>query len=66
MRFVVYNGLVAAVVKTGIELSADGNDLDDHLGLWFGEKGINGDPIVYIIPAEYVESCPVLEPTYRH
>lgn len=68
MRFVRYNGQIAAVVSSGPELTAQhpGSDLDDHLGLWFGETSETGRPIVYTIPAEYVNDQAVVEPDYRH
>ncbi|MCE9630936.1 MAG: hypothetical protein K8S94_09540 [Planctomycetia bacterium] len=68
MRFVRYNGQVAAVVRRGTELTAEnpGSDLDEHLGLWFGREDGNGNPIVLTIPAECVDACETLTPTYQH
>lgn len=69
MRFVIYNGQVAIVAKSGLELTAEvgGNaDLDDYLGLWFGKSTEDGRPIVYTVPAEYVHSCKTSMPEYRH
>lgn len=68
MRFVLYDGKCAAVVSSGAELTAahPGSDLDDHLGLWFGEVAEDGRPIVYTIPAAYVDDMPTREPQYRH
>jgi hypothetical protein len=68
MRFVRYNGQVAAVVKSGRELSAENpqSDLDDHVGLWFGETDDEGRPIVHTIPAEISEQCEALTPRYQH
>ena len=68
MDFVRYNGKVAVIVKTGEELIADhpGSDLEDHLGVWFGEANEEGKPIVYTIPAEYVLQCEAISPNYVH
>ena len=68
MAFVRYNGMVAAIVKSGRDLVAEhqGSDLDDHLGLWFGEVNEAGQPVVYIIPAEYVQQAEAISPDYRH
>lgn len=68
MRFVVYDGKVAAVVSSGPELTAahPGSDLDDHLGLWFGEVSEEGRPIVYTIPAAYVDEMAAVAPAWRH
>ncbi len=68
MRFVRYNGKVAVVVCSGPALTAahPGSDLDDHLGLWFGETSEEGRPIVYTIPAGYVDDPPGVAPEWRH
>lgn len=68
MRFVRYNDKVAVIAQSGPELSTDhpGSDLSDHLGLWFGEVDDEGHPIVYTIPAEYVEVAETIRPVYRH
>ena len=68
MTFVRYNGQVAVIVKSGPDLTAEhqGRDLDDHLGLWFGEVNESGRPIVYTIPREYVEQSPIESPDYQH
>lgn len=55
---VVYETKMAVIVKTGQELMNVGFDDPDHLGLWFGEVTDTSEPIVYTIPAEYVEAQP--------
>ena len=68
MHFVRYNGQIATIVKSGPELTAEapGSDLNDHLGLWFGETTPAGQPIVYTIPAEYVQAAEQVQPVFRH
>lgn len=68
MHFIRFNSQIAAIVKTGTELMAEnpGCDLDDHLGLWFGEATESGQPIVHTIPAEYINQAEQVEPTFRH
>ena len=53
---ILYNGRPCVVVKTGQQLTDEqpGSDLLDHVGVWFGEVE-GGKPIVYTIPADYVE-----------
>ena len=68
MHFVRYNGQIATIVKNGPELTAEnpGSDLNDHVGLWFGETTEAGQPIVYTIPAEYAEEAERVLPVFRH
>jgi hypothetical protein len=68
MKFVRYNGNTAVIAMNGNELSDEHpeSDLSDHLGLWFGEVTEDGRPIVYTIPAEYVEQAEVMLPECRH
>lgn len=68
MKFVRHNGQLGIIVKSGNELTADifDSDLDDHLGLWFGEADEAGRPIVYTIPAEYVAQIEVIVTRYQH
>ena len=68
MQFIRFNSQIAMIVKTGPELTAEnpGSDLDDHLGLWFGETEETGQPIVHTIPAEYVNDAEKVEPIFRH
>lgn len=66
-RFVRYNGLPAVVVRDGAECTAEaGGELDDHLGLWFGEVDRDGSPLVYTIPTEYVLEQQPLNPVFLH
>jgi hypothetical protein len=64
-RLILYNSKPAVVVKNGKQLTAAQSDMNDHLGLWFGEVSAQGEAIVYTIPAEYVtlEPAPIV---YRH
>jgi hypothetical protein len=65
--FVCYHGRLAVVVRDGARCTAEaGGDLDDHLGLWFGEITAEGRPVVWTIPAEYVEVQPVVDPSFAH
>lgn len=68
MNFVRYNGMVAVIVKSGSDLTAElqVSELDDHLGLWFGEVNETGQPVVCTIPAEYVQQAEAVSPDYRH
>ncbi|SFI09117.1 hypothetical protein [Planctomicrobium piriforme] len=68
MKFVRYNDQVAVIVKSGQELLAEnpGSDLDNHLGLWFGEVNEAGRPIVYTIPEEHVDAAETVSPIYQH
>ena len=62
-----YNGRPCVVVKTGQQLTDDqpGSDLLDHVGVWFGEVE-DGKPVIYTIPAEYVENMEVKDVIYKH
>jgi hypothetical protein len=65
--FVLYDGALAVVARDGAECSAEaGGELDDHLGLWFGESDADGKPIVRTIPLELVAAQPVVEPAFAH
>ncbi len=68
MKFVRYNGQIAAIVKSGQELVVEmpESDLDDHLGLWFGEFNDEGRPIVHTIPAKYADESQQVFPIYQH
>jgi hypothetical protein len=65
--FVRYNGSLAVVVRDGAECTAEaGGDLDDHVGLWFGESSADGRPIVWTIPLDCVVSQPSVVPEFAH
>jgi len=65
--FVLYGGALAVVVRDGAECSAEaGGELEDHVGLWFGELTADGRPIVRTIPAELVAAQPIVAPEYQH
>ena len=65
--FVLYEGALAVVVRDGAECSAQaGGELDDHVGLWFGEIAADGRPIVWTIPRGLVAAQPVVAPKFAH
>lgn len=64
--FVNYCGFVGVIVRDFADLTILHPDLDDHLGVWFGDKDDHGSPIVKTIPAEYVQSQSVVHPVYQH
>jgi hypothetical protein len=65
--FVVYNGALAVVVRDGAECTAEaGGELDDHVGVWFGEVAADGKPIVRTIPLELVTAHPIVAPAFAH
>ena len=65
--FISYNGALAVVVRDGAECSIEaGGDLDDHLGVWFGEIAADGRPIVWTIPLDCVVAQPVVAPEFAH
>jgi hypothetical protein len=65
--FVLYNGVLAVVVRDGVECSAEAaGELDDHVGVWFGELADDGRPIVWTIPLDCVLAQPVVAPEFAH
>ena len=68
MRFVRYQGRVGIIAETGREMTEKniGSDLDDHLGLWFGDFDQAGRPVIYSIPAELVQQSEAVESVLQH
>jgi hypothetical protein len=65
--FVLYDGALAVVVRDGAECSAEaGGELDDHVGVWFGEVAADGKPIVRTIPIDCVLTQPIVAPAFAH
>lgn len=59
--FVILNGNTCVVV--GVD--GDAGVPEDHVALWYGEVELDGSPIVWTVPAEYVGKLD-RAPTYRH
>ena len=68
MRFVRYQGRVGIIAEIGQEMTEKsiGSDLDDHLGLWFGDFDQTGRPVIYSIPAELVQQSEAVESVVQH